>query len=436
MNLNFNSTAQLLISGGDERLALNSQGVNKYGCVPTPDDTLLSFSSSTASTISLESFAVADALRIRLKQALETESAQELHFQEITRQKSQWRELLELSNETSLVFSPSGTDVHALVANQVTPNTLIIMVDGNETGSGVTSALEQGNGVKIVSIPLRLCDGLPRLIEDINTEIVAHVECGISQQRDVLLVLVDQSKTGMIAPSPHCAIQLKACYGSQFNVLVDACQFRFSAKTLNAYLQHGFMVAVTGSKFLAAPSFSAMLLLPAELNTFANVSEESVNWGLLLRMEVALTEYRAFHVLTDTQISAVMRDFSIEVQNYLTASPYFEPLSVPALNRSDLIKTSSWDSLPTIFPFVLYRDNKPLSRSQTVACYQDLPLQHPRCQIGQPVACGQQNDVEISALRLCLSSRLIVEAARSELHRQTCIQNALRVLATLEALIR
>ncbi len=435
MNLDFNSTAQLLISGGDERLALNAYGVNKYGCAPAPDDTLLSFSSSTASTISSESFAIADALRSRLACEFETTSSKQIYVQEVMRQKNEWRELIGLAAETRLIFSPSGTDVHALIANQVAPNTLIIMVEGNETGSGVSAALEQGNGVEVVTIPLRLFDGLPRLIEEIDTEIISHVERGISQQRDVLLILVDQSKTGMIAPSPHCAVQLKTKYAEQLNVLVDACQFRFSAITLNAYLQQGFMVAVTGSKFLAAPSFSAILLLPAGLNAFANVLEEPINWGLLLRMEVALVEYRAFCILTDLQISTVMNDFSVAVQNYLTASPYFESLSVPALNRGDLIKTANWDNLPTIFPFVLYRDNKPLSRSETLACYQYLPLQNPRCQIGQPVACGQRDNVEISALRLCLSSRLIVDAARSEQHRQMCIQNALRVLATLETLV-
>ena len=49
-------TAELLVSGGDERLRLNAQGVNTYGCPPTPNDAVLSFSSSTASIISDENF--------------------------------------------------------------------------------------------------------------------------------------------------------------------------------------------------------------------------------------------------------------------------------------------------------------------------------------------------------------------------------------------
>lgn len=418
-----NSTAEWLISGGDERLALNTHGVNKYGCAPTPDDAILSFSSSTATTISSQSFAVADNLRMRLKQA---NFSEEIHTQEIIRQKDEWRELIGLPNETSLIFSPSGTDLHGLIANQVAPNTLIIMVEGNETGSGVEAALGQGSGIEVVSIALRFADGLPRAISDIDAEVIALVQQGIEQQRDVLLVLIDQSKTGMIAPSQQCAIDLKNRYKSRLNVLVDACQFRLSATTLKTYLQHNFMVALTGSKFLAAPSFSAILILPPTI-VFSSGLEE-VNFGLMLRMEVALNEYRAFCVLTDVQIQAVIRNFADVIQNYLIASPHFELLETPALKREN----SAWDALPTIFPFVLLRDNQPLSRAETLAIYQQLPQQNPRCQIGQPVMCGDEK----SALRLCLSSRLIVEAAKSEQHRHDMIQNALRVLATLVELLR
>jgi hypothetical protein len=424
------TTTQILISGGDERLLLNAQGVNKYGCTPTPDDEILSFSSSTATTISTQSFAIADAFRTRLNHSLKTISVKQLHIQEITRQKNEWRELIGLSSETPLVFSPSGTDLHGLVASQLAPNTLVIMVEGNETGSGIEVALGQSGEIDIVSIALRFSDGLPRAISEIDTEITTLVQKGIEQQRDILLVLIDQSKTGMIAPSPQCAIALKSRYKSNLNVLVDACQFRLSTMTLKAYLQHDFMVALTGSKFLTAPSFSAMLILPP---TMTNSFELEVpNFGLMLRMEIALNEYRAFCVLTNAQIENVISQFANTIQNYLISSPYFEPLETPVLKRENLVYVPTWDFLPTIFPFMLYHDNQPLSRLENVAIYQKLPQQNPRCQIGQPVICGNEK----SALRLCLSSRLIVEAAKSEQHCRDMIHNALRVLKTLETLIQ
>ncbi len=418
-----NSTAELLIFGGDERLVLNVHGVNKYGCSPIPDDAILSFSSSTATTISTQSFTVADNLRMRLGQA---NFSEKIHAQAITRQKAEWRELIGLESDTRLIFSPSGTDLHGLVANQMAPNTLIIMMEGNETGSGVEAALAQSSGIEVVSVALRFADGLPRAISEIDTEVVTLVQQGMEQQRDVLLVLIDQSKTGMIAPSPNCAIQLKSRYAAQFNVLVDACQFRLSATTLKAYLQHDFMIALTGSKFLAAPSFSAILIVSPTIVFLTEL--EAVNFGLMLRMEVALSEYRQFCILTDTQIQTIISEFGDAIQHYLNESPHFECLKTPTLQREN----STWDCLPTIFPFVLLRDNQPLSRAETLACYQQLPQQNLRCQIGQPVMCGDEK----SALRLCLSSRLIVEAAKSEQHRRDMIQNALRVLATLVELLK
>ncbi len=61
------ATVDLLIDGGDARLALDPQrGTNKYGCGPRPDPGLVAFGSSTASVISERGFAAAERLRRRL----------------------------------------------------------------------------------------------------------------------------------------------------------------------------------------------------------------------------------------------------------------------------------------------------------------------------------------------------------------------------------
>ena len=57
----------LLREGGDTRLALDPvSGRNRYGCASRPDPGLGHFGSATASTISPEGYAAADALRTRL----------------------------------------------------------------------------------------------------------------------------------------------------------------------------------------------------------------------------------------------------------------------------------------------------------------------------------------------------------------------------------
>ena len=67
-----------------------------------------------------------------------------------------------------------------------------------------------------------------------------------------------------------------------------------------------------------------------------------------------------------------------------------------------------------------------------LAATTDLPTGAPalRCQLGQPVACGSRDGVPVSALRLCLSARLIVEALADDGARAP--QVIARALATLD----
>ena len=47
----------LLVSGGDQRLALDlKERVNAYGCAPSPESEIWNFASSTASSISQAAF--------------------------------------------------------------------------------------------------------------------------------------------------------------------------------------------------------------------------------------------------------------------------------------------------------------------------------------------------------------------------------------------
>jgi hypothetical protein len=306
------------------------------------------------------------------------------------------------------------------------------------------------------------------------------------------LILVDQSKTGLIAPSPACVIALHRRYPNNVEALVDACQFRIAMPTLRAYLEQGFMVALTGSKFLTAPSFSAALLLPATVaerlqkrafprdllacSSRANWPtdwagaehlDHVANFGLLLRCEVALEELRRFRAVPQTTAIDFLQTFALALRERLINDPHFEPLSVPPLDRRPLIEANNWDHLQTIFPFLLYNPQPasriPLNREQTLNIYQRLQsnlfaplsgiqnsrwsstlnLNHSnsditsiRCQLGQPVACGSRNGTPVSALRLSISSRLIAEAAVCDDKGNTIIKNAFTTLDKTAQLIR
>ena len=72
-----------------------------------------------------------------------------------------------------------------------------------------------------------------------------------------------------------------------------------------------------------------------------------------------------------------------------------------------------------------------MSRVETLKLYQK-KQSGIRWQLGQPVACGSRQGIEVSALRLCISSRLIVEAASID----SLIDDALMTLSLVKRAIQ
>jgi hypothetical protein len=473
---------KLLVEGGDARILVDAKGLNKYGCSPGPDTALVALGSSTASVISAAAFAEAGRFRERLLQAARNQPITQIYNRELERIRGELLQLCGLdSSKIDVVFAASGTDIH-LIAAQIAARdmpTLAITVDIAETGSGVPAALAGKHfsnctalgdqvaqlsqvagcaSLNVVNIPIRNADGSPRNTLEVDAEATRLVEQAIAEHQQVLLMLVDVSKTGLIAPSPACVLALKRRFAAQLQVMVDACQFRISATTLRTYLELGFMVALTGSKFVSGPTFSgallfnkssAMLSTPG-LNRYsaradwpphlqANTKlEDYANIGLALRWQAALYELRAFLAVPQAEVARFLQQFADAIQGHLGAHAGFDALPTPVLNRVPVVTAKSWDTIPTIFPFLLRRANgKHLSREQTVQIYQalqfDLSAQYPedpvaavRGQLGQPVMCGERGGEPVSALRVCASARMVVEASHGEAH--AVIKRTLSVL--------
>jgi hypothetical protein len=501
------STEQVLLSGGDARLVLDPKtGVNKYGCGSRPDPDLVAFGSSTGSTISERGFAAASALHQRLLHEDNTLSESALYHHELERIRLELNQLCGFSvhTEVASIFAASGTDLHLICAQLVAgdhpdqPPLHIIMMEACETGSGVApavrgqhfsdnaalggkvTAFETLNGaypVQVTSIGLRQADGAKRPLADIDAEVDALVQISLAARQRILLIMIDVSKTGLIAPSPGYIATIRENYPDQIDVLIDACQFRISNATLNAYLKHGCMVALTGSKFLTGPVFSGVLhvppnliprlsrqKLPAVLADYSAQADwpshwqatrqlsKAVNWGLLLRLEAALAELKALRAVPEAQGTDFLKRFAEAMQTAIHKSPHFELMAESHLNRSPICAETSWDQIPTIFPFLLlHKAGHPISREQTQQIYKQLqfPIQLSptdklnlhiaalRCQLGQPVLCGHQYGKDVSALRMCASSRVIIEACENgSASTDLVIQRALQALEKAEYLIQ
>lgn len=502
----FPATQQLLVEGGDTRIALApGQALNQYGCPPQPDPGLLAFGSATASVISEVGFAAADDLRRRLL-AADAQPQAIAYARELNRLRQELAQLCGAGDlpGVEIVFAASGTDLH-LIAAQLTGSRasvppLALMVNAEETGSGVPAALagryfsahtalgdavSAGNAItgsgaiEVVAVPIRLADGTPRPLAAVDADIESLAAHAIAQGRRVLLILTDVSKTGLIAPSLACIASLQRRWPDALDILVDACQFRLAPSTLRAYLAHGFMVALTGSKFLTGPTFSGALLIPSAAaqrlrrhplpralqaysgaadwpdgwNT-AGILDNATNFGLLLRWEAAMAELRAFRAVPEADVARFLHAFARAVEHRLESDPSFELIPVPRIDRRPLIEALSWDHIPTIFPFLLHHPatrsgNGPLNREQTAQVYQclqadlsghpglNLPIAALRYQLGQPVAFGQRHGLPVSALRLCASARLVVEAtAGGRDSSAAVIERALAALDKTALLVR
>ncbi len=460
-------TRALLAEGGDARIALES-GRNEYGCRPYPDPDLAALGSSTASTISESGYAAAEALREKIL-ANPDEAGGE--FDRIRDELSRLCGISDLEG-LEIVFAASGTDAH-LIASQIVKPACAVMVDGTETGRGVPSALSGrhfstriafcgkvmlgmplSEAMAVMNVRIRAPDGMPRDCGEIDMDVVACVESVVEKGGKVLLVLADVTKTGMIAPSLSCAIELRKKFPASVEVLVDACQFRMSPSTLRAYLEQGFMVALTGSKFLTGPTFSGALLMPQAprreipktLKSYSSRYEwpegmrsdllgDDINFGLLLRWEAALAELRAFCNVPEEKAGKFLLEFAQEIGQRLEEDARFESLPVPPLDRRVLVPAPGWDSIQTIFPFMLKRGGLLLGLEETKEIHAQLQegrsgidaIAGLRYSLGQPVSCAGKG-----ALRLCASARLVVEGA---LNGDAVINRALAALDRVAMLL-
>ena len=347
--------------------------------------------------------------------------------------------------------------------NPSEPAPLIIRVEAAETGRGVPDALagrhfsdcaalgdavvsnsplDCGRPIEILEVKCRTLEGSLRPAAVIDAEVEEAVVCATRRGRRVLVTLVDVSKTGLLAPSPACVDSLRTRFPGLIEVLVDACQFRLAASTLRAYLEHDFIVAITGSKFVTGPTFCGALLVPSDasgrlktrslpraLKAYSARADWPREWsarkalnpvanlGLLLRWEAALAELRAFRELPDDAVSDFLEKFAQAITTHLGNHPAFDLLATPALDRRSVAPVETWDRHPTIFSFLLRRQASSacwgwLTQAETKRVHE--LLRASGCQVGQPVACGIRDGVPVSALRLCLSSRLIIEALSPE----------------------
>ncbi|WP_249780567.1 hypothetical protein [Bradyrhizobium sp. dw_411] len=483
---------RLLSGGGDPRLTINpATGLNEYGCRPFPSPDTLTFSSSTATSISERGYDRAREARDELMQSAIVVGIEAAFDARVEAMRDELKACLGLSRtQADVVFSPSGTDAQLqalfLTRARLGPAVTTVIVAADQTGSGTVNtsrgchfSVETANGSRVRkgepiaglapfvnSVALRLFDeaGDIRSGTASDAMVIRAVENAIANGSHVLLQVMDSSKFGWRAPSESCLEEISRRWPHQVQVVVDACQMRLGRARLRNYLDRGYLVLITGSKFFTGPPFSGALLVPSALAQgfeaagdiapglleYSSRSDWPQNWpglrsrfpvranvGQWLRWEAALEEIRAYYRVPDAFRLSALTTFGEGVEWIIASSPSLRLL--PPQQRSGAEGADEDEfSQRTIFPFVIRRGDRILSLEACKKLYRalardavdvasaDAPaaVASQPCLIGQPVALGCEAQ-PIAALRICTGARMVTEVwspdadiARGNLQRE------------------
>ncbi|MCK1652587.1 hypothetical protein IVA88_14225 [Bradyrhizobium sp. 149] len=494
----------LLASGGDPRLALDpNDRVNAYGCAASPEPELWNFASSTASTISQTAYDRAALAREELMHKCLFEEVEIAFDARCEGMREELRGHLQLSSRVEIVFSPSGTDsqLHALFVARAVLGALpvTIVVGADQTGSGTLHTARghhfstmtaggiavrkdgavtglAGDSIAVPLIDTAACIAMRR---DADAAVLRAVETSLAQGRRVLLQIMDSSKLGWRAPSEACLDEIARRWPRKVQVVVDACQARLGRRRLRAYLDRGYMVLITGSKFFGGPAFSGALLVPKGLSrsidriggiapgifdyagrcdwpmawtALRSRFERRPNFGQWLRWEAALAEIGGYYAVPGAFRAKMLAELAAGIDSMIALSPSLRPVPT-AIDKSGADDEEFAQA--TIFPFTLLRGGKPVSIAETGAVHRalardmaeeisgsavDRHVAAQRCLVGQPVRLERQDDALQAVLRLCVGARLVTEAwspdkVQAQRNVQRVLDRIADVLVKIELLL-
>jgi len=348
-----------LTGGGDARITLDdTSGLNRYLSAPYPRS-VLAYSSSTVSDISVDAFAHL--------LATSAERSAQSYAARLDALRGRICAAYGISADTEIVFAPSGTDLEyvalALALERSDQGIHNVLLGADETGSGCIhsahgrffageTALAGGMApgediagmgeVTLVDVPVRCADGDARSSAEIAAGMAREIAAARAAGRHSVVHCVHGSKTGLVLPALADLDALMAEFGDAATFVVDACQARITSAAIADYLARGVIVLMTGSKFVGAPPFNGWALVPPVLAAGvaplpqgfaqifrraewpagwpgADMLEDSANAALALRLEAALFEIERFQAILMVRVEAMIAAFETALRAHLTA---------------------------------------------------------------------------------------------------------------------
>ena len=377
-------------------------------------------------------------------------------------------------HEVDVAISPSGTDTELLAillarASASGERLVNIIVAPDEVGRGTLLAgagryfddvsssgdrIEKGapvwrdGQIVTVDVPIRSADGALLPIDEVDRLFIDACECAIRDGYRVIAHAVLCSKTGVEAPSPETLDAAFAKWPENMDIVVDACQMRADFKQLGALCKKGYVLQVSGSKFLTGPPFSGALVVPERFRdrdrelerrlrltptlggpanwlkrwpSGTSCEEGAFNYGPVFRWLPALLEARLIELLPESLMNWAYEQFRLRLLDFVGTN---EAVRLIDSARTDSVAGSH---IPAnyIFSFeLLAREvdgsrralgasdcqslfsllNTDCSNFVELSSLRDAGLARLPVHIGQPVILGA-GDSSISVLRFVLGAR-------------------------------
>jgi hypothetical protein len=401
----------VLVQGGDNRLTLNPETLlNGYGCRPFPRPEAITFSSSTASSISTFAYGVADryrealiveALRDGIGPTLE-KFAQRIR-RDIVKQICGGREIADV------VLCSSGTDCFLIAQGLVRLTSdqplVTLIVGANESGTGVPLAaqerhfsvkaalgeeVERGKPVHdqaqdgaIFEVALRDEEGRAVSAAAVDRGVRRLAERHLAGGAKVLIHAMNHSKLGASGPSLALLLDLKTRFGDRVQVIVDACQMRLELEEIRDYLIRDFPVIITGSKFFTGPPLSGAVLVsrpmaariqarrrsfpegfnaycasfdfPAELRTILVKPSSNYNLGSYFRWVAAIAEMKRYFAVPAPWRKRGLDQFCREIRKLFRGHDAIQLQDETMISEVGKRPGREFAGRRMIFPFFLVR---------------------------------------------------------------------------------
>ncbi len=477
-------TEVLLMSGGDLRLNVDEEELlNKYGCRPFPRPEAFTFASSTATSISNYAFNKTEKARAILinKSLLKGKEKAASNFSELL--KTDLQEVLKMNRDCQIIYSPSGTDSALQIAaiTQIISKKEIahILVGSDETGSGVPAALkgchfenttalglpiskgekiEGFREVELIKIPFRDKNGILKTSVQLDDEVFLAISKVNDLGKHLVLHIMDQSKLGYQAPSSDCIEKINIFKNLSLQIIVDGSQMRLDSKDINEYLNKGYIVTITGSKYYTGPPYSGALLIPAEVGEVKELKENDLpkglsnyynhsdwpkswncsqnlsngfNYGSYMRWNAAIAEMKRYFKTPPLYRNLGIEMFCNYVEESIKEAPFLEQLfdeefQIHSVNTEEI----GLKKIRTIFPFFIKKEhtvldvenvkklyvllNSDLSEHFQNKAIETLRIASQKCHIGQAVQVLYKSDKQSAVLRISLGARVISDSWRDK----------------------